>query len=1071
MASRIETGLNSGMFDAQGHGDAQRIKNSLGIDTDVDYAKIFTENLGLTAEELRQFSQDLRHPLVNNMTVNSTVNPVVTDGNTYVIEVGYKPGVMDPEGRSAKKLAELVHGSDIPFDRKVSVQHQRRIRSTVPLTDIQLRKIAGLFYNETVQNYRIFSAEDLEGGVAPYMPEVRLPKPEPIRHYDLDGELDFADYFKETREETDPKKKLAKIKRIKNWASNFKVSDGRSVVLQDYLSNQDFRKMSNKLRVSEDRVLALDIHGMNAINYRYKDPTFIDERKQIGLDEKATDGELELFGQTWSEHCKHTIFNASVTYTENGRTEVFEDGIFTEFIKRPTLAIQQAKPHLIKSVLWDNSGVVDFDPDSKYYVCFKWETHNSPSNMEPYGGAVTGIVGVFRDILGTGRGAKITFAGWGYCTGSPFYNGDLRPPLHPDQLLDGIHHGVRDGGNKHGVPTGIGGTFFDDSYMGKCLVYVGAAGLIPKEVAGRPGYEKWINPGDRCIVVGGRVGKDGIHGATGSSLGFDEHTPAGHVQIGDPYTQKNVQEFILEALVEGIINFAQDSGAGGTASAAGEMAQFANGATINLENDLFKYEGLASWEKLISESQERMFLAVSPENSTRATELAKKWGVDYRDIGEFNDTGYFHVMDGDEQLVYVDLDFLHKGTPKKNLNAVWTTPEERGLAEPVQGFYEKVMQQDPTELLSSIMRRENIASKEFLQREYDTRVQGRTVIPAFIGVNSDVPSDAFVQLLDYGSNTGVAYGIGIDPSYSKIDTYDMAMMAANEGLMRVVAVGADPDRAVNNGNYCWPGVLPGESNESDYKMAQLVRAAKAQKDFALGTGVATISGKDSMKIQGKIDTADGGKRDVFGLPAVQYATMAPVPDANKCVTSDFKAVGDSIYLVGPITKDELGASEFYQHFGETGLNTPKVNPYKSMDLYRRLHSAMQQELVESAKVCAKGGLGVALSYSAMGSGLGADVDLSNVPRNFDGNTDIVNSKLLYSQTASRFVVSVRQDYAQQFEQTLGSYARQIGYVTEGEIIVNGVDGNPFIAGSSHELKSSWQSTFSHKNYHGDETLQ
>ncbi|HLC67488.1 MAG TPA: hypothetical protein VJI12_01265, partial [archaeon] len=179
MASRIETGLNSGMFDAQGHGDAQRIKNSLGIDTDVDYAKIFTENLGLTAEELRQFSQDLRHPLVNNMTVNSTVNPVVTDGNTYVIEVGYKPGVMDPEGRSAKKLAELVHGSDIPFDRKVSVQHQRRIRSTVPLTDIQLRKIAGLFYNETVQNYRIFSAEDLERGVAPYMPEVRLPKPEP----------------------------------------------------------------------------------------------------------------------------------------------------------------------------------------------------------------------------------------------------------------------------------------------------------------------------------------------------------------------------------------------------------------------------------------------------------------------------------------------------------------------------------------------------------------------------------------------------------------------------------------------------------------------------------------------------------------------------------------------------------------------------------------------------------------------------------------------------------------------------------------------------------------------------
>src|SRR3989338_8789156 len=443
---------------------------------------------------------------------------------------------------------------------------------------------------------------------------------------------------------------------------------------------------------------------------------------------------------------------------------------------------------------------------------------------------------------------------------------------------------------------------------------------------------------------------------------------------------------MLEALGEGLINFAQDSGAGGTASAAGDMAQYSNGARLDLSKDLLKYEGLAPWEKLVSESQERMFLAVSPENMARLTALAKKWSVDYRDIGEFNDTGYFHVVDGTEPLIYMDLDFLHKGTPKKNLTAVWQTPEERGLAEPNQNFYETVMQQDPATLLNNILRGENVASREFLQREYDNRVQGRTVIPAFIGEKSDVPSDAFVQLLEYDRDTGIACGIGLNPSYSKIDTYDMAMMAANEGLMRVVAVGADPDRAVNNGNYCWPGVLPGESNESDYKMAQLVRAAKAQKDFALGTGVATISGKDSMKIQGKIDTADGGKRDVFGLPAVQYATMAPVPDANKCVTSDFKAVGDSIYLVGPITKDELGASEFYQHFGETGLNTPKVNPYKSMDLYRRLHSAMQQELVESAKVCAKGGLGVALSYSAMGSGLGADVDLSNVPRNFDGNT-------------------------------------------------------------------------------------
>ncbi|MFA4819478.1 MAG: AIR synthase-related protein [Candidatus Aenigmatarchaeota archaeon] len=1017
MPRRIEVGLNAGLFDAQGHIDSQRIQNALGLDVDVEYVKVYTEDLELTPEEVGRFSEELRHPLVNTSSVNASTNPVdEQNDHVYVIEVGYKPGVMDPEGRSAKLLAEMVYKRQIPFDRKVVVQHQRRIRSKNPLTETQLKKIAGLFYNPTVQNYRLFSASDLTDGIQPYMPEVRLPAPEPIRHYDMNT--------------TDP----------------------------------DLLKLSNK------RVLALDQAEMKAIQVKYNDQKFIEARRKVGLGEKATDGELEIAGQTWSEHCRHKIFNAAVTYTEGGKTEIFEEGIFTEFIKKPTLALQQQKPGLIKSVLWDNSGVVDFDPESGHYVCFKCETHNSPSFIEPYGGAITGIVGVYRDPLGTGRGSKLIFGVWGYCTGSTFYDGDLKPPLHPDQLLDGIHHGVRDGANKHGVPTAIGNAFFDDSYLGKCLVHVGAAGAIPKEVAGRPGYEKWINPGDKCVVVGGRVGKDGIHGATGSSQEFSEHTPAGHVQIGDPYTQKNVQEFMLEALEEGLINFAQDSGAGGTASAAGEMAQYSKGARLDLSKDLLKYEGLASWEKLVSESQERMFLAVSPENMERIAVLAKKWSVDYRDIGEFNDTGYFHVVDDKEPLVYVDLDFLHKGTPRKNLNAVWQTPEERGLAEPDQGFYETVMQQDPATLLNNILRGENVASREFLQREYDNRVQGRTVIPAFIGEKGDVPSDAFVQLLEYDRDTGVACGIGLNPSYSKIDTYDMAMMAANEGLMRVVAVGADPDSAVNNGNYCWPGVLPDESDESEYKMAQLVRAAKAQRDFALTTGVATVSGKDSMKIQGNIETADGGRRRVYGLPSIQFATIAPVHDVNKCVTSDFKAAGDVIYIAGAVTRDELGGSELYQRFGQTGRNAPKVDAQESIDICRRLHSAMKDEFVESAKVCSKGGLAVALSYSAMGGGLGASVDLASIRRDFD-DEERTNLKLQYSETASRFLVTVRPEYAKHFEQVMSGYAQQIGYVTDSGLSMRGIDGKAFIGTDFTELKKSWQSTFSHKNYHGDEISQ
>ncbi len=1069
MPNRIEVCVKQGLFDAQRHIDSQRIANAFGLDADVEYVKVYTEDLGLKPEEVERFSRELRHPLVNDAAINGSVNFRHGEEYTHVIEVGYKPGVMDPEGRSAKLLAEITLGRKIPFERNVSVRHQRRIRSKTPLSDVQLRKIAGLFYNDTVQSYRIFSEDDLKTGLPAYMPEVRLPPPEHIVHYDLGEELDFQKYFDGLKEK-DEKARQDGIRRAEKWQKLFEMMQGKYLSPADYFLNKEFRRAANWLRVSEDRSLALNIEEMRAIYGRRQSPKFLTDRENVGLSAKTTDTELELYGSTWSEHCKHKIFNARVTYREGDEREVFEHGIFTEFIKEPTLAIQKQKLGLIKSVLWDNSGVVDLDPASKFYVCFKCETHNSPSFMEPYGGAITGIVGVYRDPLGTGRGSQLTFGVWGYATGSPFYSGNLRPPLHPEQLLDGIHRGVRDGGNKHGVPTAIGGTFFDDSYIGKCLVYAGAAGLIPKDVAGRPGYEKWIKPGDRCIAVGGRVGKDGIHGATASSQEFSETTPAGHVQIGDPYTQKNVQEFMLDALAEGLINFAQDSGAGGTASAAGEMAQHSGGAKIHLDRDLFKYEGLASWEKLLSESQERMFLAVDPGNIDKLKVLAEKWSVEWRDIGEFNDTGYFHVMDRQETVAFADMEFLHKGVPQKTLNAAWITPQERGLTEPSQEFYEKILEQDPTDILHSILRRENIASKEFLQREYDTRVQGRTVIPAFIGKDSDVPSDAFVQKIEYGLESGIACGIGMNPSYSKIDTYNMAMMAANEGLMRVVAVGADPDRAVNNGNYCWPGVLPDESNDSEYKMAQLVRAAKAQRDFALVTGVATISGKDSMKIQGNILNDKGERQRVYGLPAIQFATIAFVPDVKKCVTSDFKMVDDAIYLVGPQTRDELGGSELYQMYGKVGLNAPNVDTRMSMDIYRRLHHAMEKEYVESAKVCAKGGIAVAASTAAFAGGVGAYIDLGAVYTDIahDGNADL---KLLYSETASRFVVSVMPDNARNFEQTMGHYARRIGYVTHGSFEVTGVNGEAVInEASSLNLKSRWQSTFRHKNYQGDDTF-
>ena len=989
------------MFDAQGHMDAQAVRNGCGIKVIVEYRKIFTEDLDISDQEAGRFAGALAHPVTHTATIGSAP----AKRFDYAVEVGYKPGVMDPEGRSAKILAQDVLGRGFPFEKRVAVSHLRLIRGK--LDKDRLARVAGLFANETVQNFRIWSYDEWRRGIAPYMPTVRVPPPQPVLRYDMG------------------------------------------------LPDESLMDICRK------RMLALDLREMGRIREYFSLPGTAAARRAIGLDERATDVELEHLAQTWSEHCKHKIFNADITYVEGGRVERIEEGIFSRFIKAATFAIRDKKPDFIKSVLWDNSGVVDIDPLSSHYLCFKCETHNSPSFIEPYGGALTGIVGVYRDPMGTGRGALLTFGVWGYCTGSPFYDGPLRPPLHPGQLLDGIHRGVRDGGNKHGVPTAIGGTFFDDSYLGKCLVYVGAAGKIPKTVAGRPGYEKWVRPGDRVIVAGGRVGKDGIHGATASSQEYHEGTPAGHVQIGDPYTQKNVQEFMMEALAEGLINFAQDSGAGGIGSAAGEMAESSGGAIIDLDKDLFKYEGLAPWEILESESQERMFFAIDPANVARLGQLAAKWMVDWRDIGEFTDSGHFHVRWKGATVGYLDMEFLHKGVPQKSLRAVWKTPGERGLREPSP---EALDGRKAGRTLHDILRRENIASKEFLQREYDTRVQGRTVVPPFIGETSDVPSDAYVQMMEYDLPGGVACGIGLNPTYSKIDTYNMALMAANEGLMRVVAVGADPDRSANNGNYCWPGVLADESDEHEYKTAQLVRAARAQHDFAMATGVPTISGKDSMKIQGSIADDEGRRHRVFGLPAVQFATIGHVPDVKGCVTADFKKAGDVIFIVGPPTGDELGGSELYEMLGFTGLNVPSVDLEASMAVFRALHRAILEGLVESAKVCSKGGMAVALSLSAFSGGLGAKISLKSVPNRISSADTHRDTRILYSESASRFIVTVARANVAAFCKLMGAWAARMGVVGGPWLGIIGTGGKSILHEDVRKLKRSWQSTFRHKSY-------
>ncbi|MCP4667006.1 MAG: phosphoribosylformylglycinamidine synthase, partial [Deltaproteobacteria bacterium] len=457
--------------------------------------------------------------------------------------------------------------------------------------------------------------------------------------------------------------------------------------------------------------------------------------------------------------------------------------LFKTCIESPTLTIKEEKDWVI-SVLWDNAGVGRFD-DHHYYV-ITGETHNSPSNMEAYGGAITGIVGIYRDPMGTGKGSKLILGAYGYCVGPRDYRGELKPHLHPRRLLDGIIEGVRDGGNKSGIPTPFGLLLFDESFLGKCLVFVTAMGIMPARIGQGSSHKKRTSPGDVIIMSGGRVGKDGIHGVTAASETYTEHTPAGHVQIGDPYTQKKMHDFLLEARDEGIIAFITDNGGGGLSSSIGESARFSNGCRVDLDNIPLKYKGLDQWEIWVSESQERMTVAVRPEHLDRFMALSEKHAVESTVIGEYNDSGYLRLDYKGRTCAHVKMDFLESDFPQWEFDAEWIPPGMRGLTEPV--LFEP---DDHGALLRDMLSRPNLCDRSWIARQYDHEVQGGSVIKPLVGKRRDTPSGAVVLRPVLDSNRGIAVSQAIHPFYAMIDTYHMTAVTMDEALRKTLSVGGD----------------------------------------------------------------------------------------------------------------------------------------------------------------------------------------------------------------------------------------------------------------------------------------
>jgi phosphoribosylformylglycinamidine synthase subunit PurSL len=795
------------------------------------------------------------------------------------------------------------------------------------------------------------------------------------------------------------------------------------------------------LNLSQSRNLALTLDEMHVIREYYTRQEIQESRKTKGLPMWPTDVELEIFAQTWSEHCKHKIFAASIEYTDASNPDYPETynihGLFKTFIAGSTERLQEKRSDLL-SVFKDNAGVMQWNQESA--ICFKAETHNSPSALEPYGGALTGIVGVNRDILGTGMGAKPLFNTDVFCFAHPDEAYAKRPTmLPPEAILQGVRKGVEDGGNKSGIPTVNGALVFDARYRAKPLVFCGTGGVLPLDAAGKIGYKKYTQPGDTIVMAGGRVGKDGIHGATFSSEALHQDSPVSAVQIGDPITQKRMSDFLMEARDQGLITGITDNGAGGLSSSVGEMATITGGATLHLERVPLKYAGLAPYEIVISESQERMTMSTQSFEALNA--LAKKHDVELSAIGEFHNQGTFDIVLEGQVLASLSLDFLHDGLPKMQLKAHWMFQKSRSIRSEAP--------RDTREVLLKLLASPNICSREALIRQYDHEVQGRSVIKPLMGKLQTAPCDAAVLQPILGQPEGLVVSNGICPQFSDWDTYHMAACAVDEAVRNAVAVGADPKSIVLLDNFCWPDPLPSSRNpDAEFKLGQLVRANQALYDMALSYETPLISGKDSMK-----NDFDDGEFRLSIPPTLLVSAMGKLPDINKAVSMEFKAPGDLVFLLGK-TNMHLGASQYYTQMGWYSPFCPQVEKPLARRIYQAVHECMMKGWIRSCHDLSEGGLAVALAESAFGGEFGVRASLYEV---LEYSPELRWDEALFSETAGRLLISLSpQHFTAVTEAFHNLPLLALGAVTEAPIFELHKDEDEVLAIiPTEELRRAW----------------
>jgi phosphoribosylformylglycinamidine synthase len=996
----VEVRALARQFDRQAHKLAHEIAHLL---PSLSVITASESPLSLSTAQLYQITGTLSSLQIDQLTRQLLIDPVVQEARIYrsniaeerdhVVDVFFHPGVTDTLAESVISGARLLGITEIEH-----VETGRRYLLDSRLQADEVRQIAeSLLYNPVIQQYMLH----------------------------IVGES----------------------------AHSTQLTDDGSVNGQEASAGASAAVHVPLTRMSDDELLQLSKSGLLALN--------IDEMRTIQayfreLGREPTDVEMETLAQTWSEHCSHKTFHATIHYRElDGSGNVLEKETIHNLLKQYIMRATQEIAHpAVVSAFSDNAGVIRFTETQD--IAFKVETHNHPSAIEPFGGANTGVGGVIRDVLGVS--AQPIACTDVLCFGPPATASDTLPAgiLSPRRVADGVVSGVRDYGNKMGIPTVNGAVLYHPGYIYNPLVFCGCLGMLP-----HGSHPRAAQPGDRVVALGGRTGRDGIHGATFSSgeMSSESNAQAGTaVQIGAPITEKKIADVIMQARDRGLYSAITDCGAGGFSSAVGEM-----GAEIGVQVELaaapLKYQGLAPWEIWLSEAQERMVLAVPPAKLHELLEICAIEEVEASVIGTFTGDMRLTVLYHGELMADLAMGFLHEGRPERTLEAIWQAPSSEEIAAYLARMGDTEISRSTEDLaadaaLLALLSHPTIASKEDVVRTYDHEVQGATVLKPLVGIAGNGPGDAAVlqPILDEPSSAGIVLSNGINPLYGLLDPYHMATCAIDEALRNLTAVGGNVDRVAILDNFCWGN--PADSAQ----LGSLVRAVKGCYDAARVFGTPFVSGKDSLNNEYRAN-----EQRLPVIPTLLISAFGTLDDAAQTIDMSLKAPGNLLYQVG-ITRDELAGSHyatllkrstFEERFPRTDV--PQVRFEQARATMQALGAAIRANLVAACHDLSEGGLAIAAAEMSLAGLLGLNIDLARAPHDL---SEANPSVLLFSESASRFLVEVPPEQQAAFENFLRTreieHVALLGSVTSDERLLIRYNEQVLVNRQVSDLQAAWK---------------